>query len=111
MSSKRTNWTKTELQIYILFLCANADSVQSEDEMNLIKSKVDEDTFNKIYKEFSGDTEEVSLQKIEKNVATQEYSHKELVCFRREMHEVFFTDKHFSTMERHMEKILKNMLY
>ena len=111
MSSKTNNWTKTELQIYILLLCANADLVQTEDEINLIKSKVDEDVFNKIYKEFSGDSEEESLEKIENNVATQEYSHKEIVCFQREMHEVFFTDKHFSMMERHLERILKNMLY
>ena len=111
MSSKRTKWTKTELQIYILLLCANADLVQTEQEINLIKSKVDEETFDKIYEEFSGDTEEDSLEKIEKNVAIQEYSHKELVCFRREMHEVFFSDKHFSMMESHLEKLLKNMLY
>lgn len=111
MSSKRINWTKNELQIYILLLCANVDLVQTEDEIKLIKSKVDENTFNKIYKEFSGDTEEDSFRKIENNVATQEYSHKELVCFQREMHKIFFTDKHFSMMEHHLERILKNMLY
>lgn len=111
MNSTRTNWTKTELQIYILLLCANADSVQTEEEINLIKSKVDDDTFNKIFKEFSEDSEDDSLEKIEKNVATQEFSHKELVCFQREMHEVFFTDKNFSMMERNLERMLKNMLY
>ena len=37
MKSKHNIWAKEELQIYILLLCANADS----DEINLIKSKTD----------------------------------------------------------------------
>ncbi|MGA9326081.1 MAG: hypothetical protein WBV11_16265 [Salegentibacter sp.] len=111
MKSEQQNWTKTELQIYILMLCANADSNVTEEELNLIKSKTDRETFEKMSREFSGDTEEESLEKIQDNLVMHEYSHKELVNLRKEMFEIFFSDKKFSMMENTLDKILDNILY
>lgn len=111
MKSEQQHWTKAELQIYILFLCANADSKMTEEEIELIKSKTDKATFEKIYQEFSGDTEEESLEKIQDNLALHEYSHKELSELRKEMFEIFFSDKKFSMMENTLDKILDNILY
>ena len=111
MKSEQQNWTKTELQIYILMLCANADSNVTEEELNLIKSKTDRETFEKMSREFSGDTEEESLEKIQDNLVMHEYSHKELVNLRKEMFEIFFSDKKFSMMENTLDKILNNILY
>lgn len=111
MSSEEQNWTKTELQIYILLLCANADSNETDEEIKLIRSKTDKETFEKMYEEFSGDTEEESLEKIQDNLAVHEYSHREITELRREMFEVFFSDKKFSMMENTLDKILDNILY
>ena len=111
MNSQQQHWTKTELQIYILLLCANADSNETEEEIKLIKSKTDESTFEKMYQEFSGDDEEESLEKIQDNLALHEYSHKEITELRREMFEVLFSDKKFSVMENTLDKILDNILY
>ena len=111
MSSEQQYWTKAELQIYILLLCANADSIETEEEIALIKSKTNKETFEKMYQEFSGDTEEESLEKIQDNLVVHEYSHKEISELRREMFEVFFSDKKFSMMENTLDKILDNILY
>jgi len=111
MSDQQQHWTKTELQIYILMLCANADSNVTEQELELIKSKTDKKTFDKMYEEFKGDTEEESLEKIQDNLVMHEYSHKELTQLRKEMFEVFFSDKKFSMMENTLDKILDNILY
>ena len=111
MSSEQQHWTKEELQIYILLLCANADSNETEEEITLIKSKTNQETFEKMYQEFSGDTEEESLEKIQDNLVNHEYSHKEIAELRREMFEVFFSDKKFSMMENTLDKILDNILY
>lgn len=111
MNSQQEHWTKAELQIYILLLCANADSVETEEEIALIRSKTDKATFEKMYQEFSGDSEEDSLEKIQDNLALHEYSHKEIAELRREMFEVFFSDKKFSMMENTLDKILDNILY
>jgi disulfide oxidoreductase YuzD len=111
MSNQIKSWSKAEMQVYILLLCANADSKQTQEELEVIKAKTDADTFEKMYTEFSEDTEEVSLQKIQENLVNHEYSHKELVELRKEMFEVFFSDKKFSRMEKTLDKILNNILY
>lgn len=69
MENDKKHWTRTELKIYILLLCSNADMNEGQEEISLIKSKVDKDTFEKIYREFSNDTKEQRLGKIRENVA------------------------------------------
>jgi len=111
MKNNQLKWSKTELKIYILLLCANADSVQTDEEINLIKTKIDSKKFEKIFKEFSSDTEDESLEKIQDNIGSQEYSNKEIYQLRKDMHEIFYTDKKFKMMERNLDRILENMIY
>jgi disulfide oxidoreductase YuzD len=111
MSTRGEQWSKAEMQVYVLLLCANADCKETTEELEVIKSKTDKATFEKMYAEFSGDSEEESLQKIQENLVSHEYSHKELVELRKEMFEVFFSDQKFSVMEKTLDKILNNILY
>ncbi|MBT8260228.1 MAG: hypothetical protein HKO92_01235 [Flavobacteriaceae bacterium] len=111
MTAKINPWTKEELKIYILLLCANADSEKSEDEIQLIKSKTDSKTFEKIYNEFCDDNEDESFEKIDENVQLHDFSPLELNQLRKEMQEVFLTDKRFSMMEDNMNRILDNIIY
>jgi hypothetical protein len=111
MKTSKNQWSKTELQIYILLLCANADSTESVEEIELIKSKTDLKTFEKLYQEFKGDSEEESLEKIQLNVQFYHFTNMELIEFRKETNEVFFTDKKFTMMERNLDRILDNILY
>jgi hypothetical protein len=111
MNEKTNKWTKRELQIYILLLCANADSIETEEEINLIKSKVDAETFEKIYTEFSDDNEDERIEKIEDNVHLHEFTTMELGELRREMYSIFFSDCDFKMMERNLDRIMDNILY
>lgn len=111
MNSKEIVWSKKELQIYILLLCANADSEETEEELQLIKSKTDSETFERIYKEFSKDSEEDRFDKIEASVQKHDYSNMELSEFRKEMYEIFLVDKKYLLMERNLDRILDNILY
>lgn len=111
MKSKTNPWNKEELKTYILLMCANADSEQSEEELNLIRSKVDSVTFDKIFSEFSKDTEEEGLEKVEDNVELHYYSTMELAQLRKEMQEVFFVDQKFLMMERNLDRLLGNIIY
>ncbi len=111
MKNDKIFWSKPELEIYVLLLCANADAKQSEEEINLIRSTVNQECFDRIYDEFSGDSEEESLKKIESCVACHEYSHKELSEIQQRMKKVFLTDKRYGMMERNMERILNRILY
>jgi hypothetical protein len=111
MKPKNKEWSKTELQVYILLLCANADNQESEKEINMIKLKTDQETFEMIYQEFSNDTEDERLDKIEVAIHLHEYSMKEIADFRREMYEIFFSDCNFSLMEKNLDRILDNIIY
>lgn len=111
MNSKENTWSKKELQLYILLLCANADSDETEEELNLIKSKTDSETFHRIHKEFKEDSEEDRFEKIDDNVQIHVFSNMELHTFRKEMHEIFLTDKKYILMERNLDRILDNILY
>ncbi|MFK7781442.1 hypothetical protein [Psychroserpens sp.] len=111
MTSKENHWTKLELQIYILLLCANADSEETELEIEMIKSKVDSETFNKIYKEFKNDSEDEQFEKIGDTIHQHEYNNMELSKFRQEVHEIFFSDEKFMMMEQNLNRILDNILY
>ncbi|MET2984128.1 hypothetical protein [Aureibaculum conchae] len=108
---KLPSWSKIELQTYILLLCANADLIETGEEINLIKSKTDLKTFKKIHKEFKGDKEEKSLKKIRKNVHLHHFTDMELMEFRKEINTIFFMDKKFTMMERNLDRILDNILY
>lgn len=111
MSTSANKLTKSELQVYILLTCANADSTVSDEELEFIKSKVDTSTFKKVYTEFSKDHEDERLEKIEDNVHQHEFTTMELGELRREMYEVFFTDCDFKIMERNLDRIMDNILY
>ncbi len=111
MKSETNTWTKTELQIYILLLCANADSVESKEEINLIKSKVDKKTFRKIYNEFCNDTEENSFEKIDANIHLHKYNQTELSNIHKEINEIFLADNKFGMMEQNLNRILDNIIY
>lgn len=111
MGNSSKNWTKHELKIYILLLCAQADTVQTQDEIDLIKAKSDKDTFTAIYQEFKQDDEDTSLQKIETAVSKLQFSHMELSELKKEIHVLFTSDKKFSTSERYLAKILDNIVY
>lgn len=111
MISKTNHWTKLELQIYILLLCANADRNETEIEIEMIKSKVDSITFDKIYKEFKADTEDEQLEKIDDNTHQHDYTNMELAKFRQDVHNIFFSDGKFVQMEQNLNRILDNILY
>lgn len=111
MENGRTTWSKDELQIYILLLCANADGKESREEMELIKAKIDSNVFDRIYREFSGDADEVRFEKIQDCVALHDYSHRELLHLKKEMRKIFMSDKNIVMMERNLARVLGNMLY
>ncbi len=111
MTFKPAKWTKIELQIYILLLCANADKEETDVEIHLIQSKVSKETFDKIYKEFHEDSNKRKLKKVGRNIHLHDYSYKELINFKKEVHEIFYSDGDFKMMERRLDMALDNILY
>tara|TARA_R100000935_G_C2835867_1_gene168050 strand:- start:2372 stop:2707 length:336 start_codon:yes stop_codon:yes gene_type:complete len=111
MKNESKYWSKEELKIYILLLCAKADSDESVLEIDIIKSKINKDTFDRLYEEFCCDEEDNCLDKIQAAIAKHEYSIKELRTLRKEIREIFLSDKKFDLQERNLDRLLDSMLY
>lgn len=111
MNKESKYWTKEELKIYMLLLCAKADYIESPEEIAMIKSKINNATFERLYSEFCCDKEENCLDKIQAAIAHHEYSVKELKNIRKEIHEVFISDHKFNLKERQLNRLLDSMLY
>lgn len=111
MKGNHKNWTKEELKIYILCLCSKADGEVSPEELELIRSKTSQETFDKIYTEFKEDHEGKSLKKIEKAISNHHYGSLELVELRTEIFQVYMADNCFSKKEKYLDNILDNFIY
>ena len=108
MSNSSKNWSKNELKVYLLLLCAQADSELTQIEIDMIKQKTDSATFASLYKEFIKDDEDTSFEKIEASIGVLEYSQMELSDLKKEL---FRSDKKFTAAEQYLNKILDNILY
>ncbi|HZJ35070.1 MAG TPA: hypothetical protein VFD29_00420 [Gillisia sp.] len=111
MKPEQKQWNKAELKIYILLLCAKADLVETEEELILIKSKTSTDIFDRMYEEFCKDDEDVCFEKIQDAVGRHKYSYKELSELKKEIQEVFFSDKKLLMKEQNLGRVLDNILY
>ena len=111
MKHKAKDWTKAELQVYILLMCANADNEETKEEVHMIKSKVDAATFNKMEQLFHKDSERRRLKKIDISIHRHTYSSIELAAFRNEAYDIFLSDNSFTMMEKRLDWTLDNILY
>lgn len=110
MKKKKKSWNRNELKTYLLLLCANADFVETPIELRLIGSRVDEKSFDKIYSEFSTDSEEKRLEKISTALAYHDLSPSEVSVLKKEIKEVFEANAHISVEELKLQQLLDRLL-
>ncbi|MBT8245910.1 MAG: sulfurtransferase [Winogradskyella sp.] len=104
------NWTKDELMAYILLYAAHSDFKEDNHERNVIISKVDMITFQKIHKEFSEDNDFQSIQKIITSVNAHNYSSQNIDQLLADIKGLFFADGNFDVKEHAMLLFLKRIL-
>ena len=104
------NWTKNELVAYILLYAANSDFSESNDERNIIISKVDMNQFQRIHKEFENDNDYQSIQKIINGIEAHNYSKDDISELMVDLKAMFFADGEFDTQEQSMFLLLKKIL-
>lgn len=107
---EHTHWTKKELVAYILLYTAHSNFEESNLEKNVIISKVDMQTFQKIHDEFDKDNDYQSLQKIIQGVEQHQYNSNELKSLFTDIKTLFLSDGEYDIMERNMFLFLKKIL-
>ena len=103
------NWTKKELQAYILIWCANADYMEDEEEKELILSKVDQNTSDKLHREFNKDNDYQRIEKINAALEALNYSKSGRNEIISEMKEMFEADGTFDSVEQSLLVGLKRI--
>ncbi len=111
MNTHPNQWTKSELKAYILIFCANIDADETKEEINFIKTLTTPADYNKMYKNFLSNSEQVSLDKIEENIEHHEFTDMELIEFRTEIRQIFNSDNEIHRKEGTLDRILDNILY
>lgn len=104
------NWTKDELIAYILLYLAHANFEESNHERNIIISKVDMNTFQKIHDEFDSDNDYQSIQKIINGLKAHNYTKDDMSVLFSEMKSLFLSDGEFDVMEQNLFMYLKKLL-
>lgn len=104
------DWTKDEFVAYILLFAANSNHIESNHERNIIISKVDMKTFQKIHEEFDKDNDYQSIQKIINGLETHHYSKDDLNQLFIDIKVLFLSDGEYDIMEQNMMLYLKKIL-
>ena len=107
---KESHWTKDELIAYILLYASHSDLIEDNHERNVIISKVDMQTFQKIHDEFDKDNDYQSIQKILKGIEQHNYSKEDISLLLADIKVLFFSDGDYDVMERYMLNTFKKLL-
>lgn len=110
MDDFTTDWTHQELKAYMLLYFANADLVVSPEEKEYIKSKVSEDEYQKIHREFEKDNDYQRIQKIDATIERFDYSKEEINKAFQSIKSLFLADGEIDIMEETIYRGLKNLL-
>ncbi len=106
---EKLNWNRKELETYLLIYCANADFVESEDEVEFIKLKVAEDVCKKMRKIFKKDNDYQSIQKIQKALDELSFSETEKQELLKEVQDLFIADDSFTINEHNLLRGLQHI--
>ena len=110
MNERSTNWTKKTLKTYLLLYCANADFIETDEEKELIHSKINDKKYKKIYEEFNNDNDYQRIQKIQLAVEEHQLSQREIESLIEEIKNLFLTDGKYDQLEENLFLGLKRLL-
>lgn len=110
MEEIKTNWTKEELEIYILIYCANADFSESKFEIDFIKSKTQTSNFEKIHDVFKKDNDYQSIQKIQSSIKDHGYTNEDKDILFKEIKALFLSDDKYDILEQNLYRGLSHIL-
>lgn len=110
MEEFTTNWTHEELKAYMLLYCAHADFSVSKEEKEYIKSRVGEEKYRKIHKEFENDNDYQQIQKINAAIERFDYSKEEIDEAFLSIKKLFLADGEIDILEENLYRGLKHLL-
>lgn len=106
----QTTWTNEEFQAYVLLCAAQADLVETEEEKNMILTKVDQTIYEKIHAEVDTDNDYQRAQKILSTVERLGYTPEDKLALKREIAKLFMSDGKIATLEKNLMLVLTKLI-
>ncbi|MEZ4936087.1 MAG: hypothetical protein R2799_00685 [Crocinitomicaceae bacterium] len=110
MKDFTTDWTSDELKAYLLLYCTHCHIEETDEDKELIISKVDREIYKKIHKEIDKDNDYQSLEKILNTIKRLGYTENDINGLINDIKELFLSDGNFDTLEQNMLRQLKHLL-
>ena len=110
MNNFNTEWSREDLEAYILIYCANANFEETQNQRDFIKEHVSASNFKTIHKEFNKDNDYQSIQKIQTTIEKHGYSKDEIDELFDEMKELFLSDENYDILEQNLFRGLHHII-
>lgn len=110
MKDFTTDWTHQELKAYMLLYCAHADFIVTEEEKEFIKSRISEDDYKRIHREFDKDNDYQRIQKINSTIERLNFSKEEIDKAFESIKKLFLEDGIMDPLETNLYRGLQHLL-
>lgn len=110
MKDFTTDWTEDELKAYLLLYCTHCHIEETDEDKELIISKVDRETYKRIHREIDKDNDYQSLEKILNTIERLGYKEADIDRLIKDIKELFLQDGEFDLLEQNMLRQLKHLL-
>jgi hypothetical protein len=110
MSELNVNWDKEQFKAYLLIYAAQANFNESEEEKELILSKVDPLVYKQMHRELEKDNDYQRLEKILYCVDKFGFTKDDLAALRAEVKQVINAEGSHDELEDNMFLYLKKLL-
>ncbi|KJD35657.1 hypothetical protein PW52_07885 [Tamlana sedimentorum] len=93
MEKNNSNWSKTDIKIYLLLFFINTDYTVSIQNIDYSRFEIKKPEFDKIYNEFNEDNDYQSIQKIRMALENKAYSKEQINTLFLEIKTMFSLSK------------------
>lgn len=111
MEQITVNWSEEQFKAYLMIYAANSNFYESEEEKELILSKVDPEVFRSMHRELDHDNDYQRLQKILYCINKFGYTEDEINNLEKDIREVMSADGKNDEVERNMFLGLHRLLH
>jgi len=110
MEKSTTNWSKDELNVYILLYAAKVDYEITIEEKDKIIEKYGIETYNKLFGEIRMDNDYSSIDKIKNAIGQLELTKEEIKESMQDVKTIFEADGKFDSIEKGVYNVLNKVL-
>lgn len=104
-------WSIEDFKMYMLIYCMNANFIESDDEIELIKSNFKEEDYKRIHKEFERDNDFKVIEKLQLAFDELGLKKEDIDTLFIEVKEVFLSDGKFDQAEQGILLGLKHLFH